>query len=70
MLIKLNLTNEQAYCCLFVSFLRLFNIAGSGNGKCIEGNCVCQDGFHGKDCSEKNCPNNWYNYYYFSEFFI
>ncbi len=47
--------------CL-IKKLELKMFLGSGNGKCIEGNCVCENGFHGKDCSEKNCLNNWYRF--------
>ncbi|GLU04392.1 hypothetical protein SLE2022_215420 [Rubroshorea leprosula] len=28
------------------------------NGDCIEGNCHCFLGFHGRDCSKRSCPSN------------
>merc|ERR1712000_593281 len=30
----------------------------SGGGKCVHGLCVCQEGWHTADCSERSCPRN------------
>merc|ERR1711968_92034 len=30
----------------------------SGRGKCVHGLCVCKEGWHTADCSERSCPRN------------
>jgi len=30
----------------------------SGRGKCVGGLCVCKEGWHTADCSERSCPRN------------
>uniref|UniRef100_A0A667XDE2 Tenascin Ca n=1 Tax=Myripristis murdjan TaxID=586833 RepID=A0A667XDE2_9TELE len=39
--------NGDANCC-------------SSRGRCVNGQCVCEEGFAGEDCSVKTCPSNCY----------
>ena len=30
----------------------------SGHGSCVQGVCICSNGFSGSDCSQPTCPGN------------